>query len=85
MWIVNNLFMNCVMEDWGCVGIVVGYVCEIIVEYNELNDLLYMVVSVGWGWICLLNLVGKNCVYVNCIFNIVIWMVDIGGIYMFLV
>jgi hypothetical protein len=79
--IANNLFTNCATEDWGCVGIAVGYAREITVEHNELNDLPYTAVSVGWGWTRSPNSAGKNRVHANRIFNIATRMADTGGIY----
>jgi hypothetical protein len=80
--IANNLFTNCATEDWGCVGIAVGYAREITIEHNELNDLPYTAVSVGWGWTRSPNVAGKNRVVANRIFNIATRMADTGGIYL---
>ncbi|ATC63327.1 hypothetical protein CMV30_04805 [Nibricoccus aquaticus] len=79
--IANNLFTDCATEDWGCVGIAVGYAREITIEHNELNNLPYTAVSVGWGWTRSPNAAGKNRVVGNRIFNIATRMADTGGIY----
>ncbi|MGC4075071.1 MAG: right-handed parallel beta-helix repeat-containing protein [Nibricoccus sp.] len=79
--IANNLFTDCATEDWGCVGIAVGYAREIAIEHNELHNLPYTAVSVGWGWTRSANTSGKNRVVANRIFNIATRMADTGGIY----
>ncbi len=79
--IANNLFTDCATEDWGCVGIAVGYAREITIEHNELHNLPYTAVSVGWGWTRSANAAGKNRVVANRIYNIATRMADTGGIY----
>ena len=41
---------DCGKEDWGCVGIGVGYVRETAIEHNEISHLPYTGISLGWGW-----------------------------------
>ncbi len=48
--IENNYIADIGNEDWGCVGICAGYVRDILIRYNELCDLPYTGISVGWGW-----------------------------------
>jgi hypothetical protein len=79
--IANNLFTDCATEDWGCVGIAVGYAREIVIEHNELTDLPYTAVSVGWGWTRTPNVSGRNRIRANRIFHIATRMADTGGIY----
>jgi len=37
-------------EDWGTVGIAIGYARNILIEHNELENLSYSGISLGWGW-----------------------------------
>ena len=48
--ILNNVITDCGTEDWGSVGISIGYARDIDIEHNDLSDLPYTGISVGWGW-----------------------------------
>ena len=48
--IANNFSPIAPHEDWGCVGIGIGYVREVAIEHNEVNNLSYTGISLGWGW-----------------------------------
>ncbi len=48
--IANNLITDSANEDWGCVGICVGYARNITIEHNEVSNTSYTGISVGWGW-----------------------------------
>ncbi len=77
----NNLITNATNEDWGCVGIAAGYVHDVEICHNELTELSYMGISVGWGWNR--NLVGmkSNLVKANHIHHYARHMYDVAGIY----
>lgn len=77
----NNIITNVTNEDWGCVGIAAGYVHHVEISHNELSELSYMGISVGWGWNR--NLVGmnSNLVKSNRIFHFAKHMYDVAGIY----
>lgn len=47
----NNLIEEVINEDWGGVGIGVGYVKNIYIVYNEVCYVNYLGICVGWGWI----------------------------------
>jgi len=79
--IANNLVTDCANEDWGCVGIGVGYAREIAIEHNEVSHCSYTGISLGWGWTRTPNVMRKNRVRANHIHHIATRMSDTAGIY----
>lgn len=79
--ISNNLITNCTNEDWGCVGISVGYAHDITIEHNEISDINYSGICVGWGWTKTINCMRSNKVHANYIHNFAKQMYDVGGVY----
>jgi len=77
----NNLFQNVANEDWGCVGITAGYVSDFTITNNEIFDVSYTGISLGWGWnrdlICMKN----NIVQRNNIHRYAKHCYDVAGIY----
>lgn len=79
--IANNLVTGCGNEDWGCVGICVGYGRGIVIEHNEINDLPYTGISVGWGWTKAENCMRDNVINANHVHHVATRLGDTGGIY----
>jgi hypothetical protein len=79
--ISNNLVTDCGTEDWGCVGIGVGYGREIAIEHNEVHTLPYTGISVGWGWTKATNCMSANRVVANHVHHVALRLGDTGGIY----
>lgn len=79
--IANNLVTDCANEDWGCVGIIVGYGQEVIVEHNEINNVSYTGINMGWGWTRTTNCMSDNIVRANHIHHVATRMCDTAGIY----
>jgi len=79
--ISNNVITDCGNEDWGCVGIAVGYAREVSIEHNELFNLPYTGISVGWGWTKMTNALRDNFIFANRIHHIGQRLGDLGGIY----
>ncbi len=79
--IANNLVTDCTNEDWGCVGIAIGYGRDIVIEHNEINNLSYSGISLGWGWTSKPNAMRNNKIHANHIHNVVQRVTDCGGIY----
>jgi hypothetical protein len=48
--ITDNVVSNVGVDYTGSVGIFAGYVANARIEHNELFDLPYTGISVGWGW-----------------------------------
>ena len=79
--ISNNLITDCGNEDWGCVGIGVGYARNVSIEHNEVFDLPYTGISVGWGWTKMTNALRDNFIFANHVHHVGQRLGDLGGIY----
>lgn len=79
--IANNLVTECGTEDWGCVGIAVGYGREISIEHNEVSHLPYSGISLGWGWTKLPNCLRDNRVHANHVHHVGMQMCDLACVY----
>ncbi len=79
--ISNNVFTDCGNEDWGCVGIGVGYARNVSIEHNEVSSLPYTGISVGWGWTKMTNALRDNFIFANHVHHVGQRLGDLGGIY----
>lgn len=79
--IENNLVTDATNEDWGCVGIGVGYVKGITIAHNEVCDVNYTGISMGWGWTKSTNAMSDNHITANKIHHYARNMYDVAGIY----
>jgi hypothetical protein len=79
--ISDNLMTDCANEDWGCVGICVGYGRNISIEHNEVSNVSYTGISVGWGWTKATNCMADNRIIANHVHHIATRMCDTAGIY----
>ncbi len=79
--IADNLIDNATNEDWGCVGIGIGYANHIKVIHNEIRNVNYSGISVGWGWTKTINCMKNNLVHGNHIHHFARQMYDVGGVY----
>lgn len=79
--IANNLVTDCTNEDWGCVGIGVGYARDITIEHNEISHVNYSGISLGWGWTRTISSMRNNRIHANYIHHFARQMYDVGGIY----
>jgi hypothetical protein len=79
--IVDNLVTQCTNEDWGCVGIGAGYVRGINIEHNEVSEVSYSGICVGWGWTKTINAMRNNRIYANYVHHYARNMYDVGGVY----
>jgi hypothetical protein len=77
----NNLITNCTNEDWGCVGISVGYAHDINIEHNEVSYLNYSGICAGWGWTKTISCMKNIRIHANHIHHFARQMYDVGGIY----
>ena len=48
--IVNSYIHDCGVEYFGSVGVFAGYTEGTVIAHNEIRDLPYSGISVGWGW-----------------------------------
>lgn len=79
--ISNSYITNCANEDWGCVGISAGYVQGINIDHNELSDLPYSGICVGWGWTKTINAMRNNRIHANLVHHYAKHMYDVAGVY----
>ncbi len=77
----NNLITDVTNEDWGCVGIGAGFVKGLLAEHNEINEVSYSGISLGWGWTPELNAMSDNVLRANKIVRYGRDMYDVAGIY----
>ncbi len=79
--IIDNLVDDATNEDWGCVGIGAGFVKGIDIEHNEVCDVSYSGISVGWGWTKAANVMSDNIIRANKVHHYAKHMYDVSGIY----
>ncbi|GAB6867365.1 right-handed parallel beta-helix repeat-containing protein [Bacteroides acidifaciens] len=79
---INNCyFTETGNEDWGCLAIAAGYVSDINIEHNEICEVPYSGISLGWGWTQTVNCMRNNRVHANLIHHYAKHMYDVAGIY----
>ena len=79
--IKNNYITDVTNEDWGCVGICAGFVQDINIEHNEISEVSYSGISLGWGWTKTVNCMRNNRIHGNYIHRYGKHMYDVAGIY----
>ncbi len=84
----DNHIYNVATEFHGGVGIDAGYARDTLIAHNQLNDLPYTAISIGWGgWPDKIKLPGvanysqDNTIAYNLIFDHMLILADGGGIY----
>lgn len=79
---INNCYFTEVgNEDWGCLAIAAGYVRDIRIEHNEICEVPYSGISLGWGWTQTVNCMRNNRVHANLIHHYAKHMYDVAGVY----
>lgn len=79
--ISNNQIKDVTNEDWGCVGIGAGFVRDIKILHNEISEVSYTGISLGWGWNQQVCSMSNNLVKGNLIHHYAKHMYDTAGIY----
>lgn len=79
--ISNNYITDVTNNDWGCVAICAGFVRDINIEYNEISEISYTGISLGWGWTKTVNCMQNNRIHGNYIHHYGKHMYDVAGIY----
>lgn len=77
----NCYFTETGNEDWGCLAIAAGYVSDIHIVHNEICEVPYSGISLGWGWTQTVNCMKNNQVHANLIHHYAKHMYDVAGIY----
>lgn len=79
---INNCYFTEIgNEDWGCLAIAAGYVGDVNIEHNEISEVPYSGISLGWGWTQAVNCMRNNRVHANLIHHYAKHMYDVAGIY----
>ncbi|MGB3008287.1 MAG: L-rhamnose mutarotase, partial [Chitinophagaceae bacterium] len=81
IFIENNFITNATNEDWGTVGIGCGFVSRTSIRHNEIENVSYSGISLGWGWTPEQNMMKNNRIVANKIHHYGKWNYDCSGIY----
>jgi L-rhamnose mutarotase len=81
LFIENNFITNATNEDWGAVGIGCGFVSRTSIRHNEIENVSYSGISIGWGWTPEQNMMKDNRIVANKIHHYGKWNYDCSGIY----
>ena len=79
--IADNLITNVTTEDWGTLGISAGFVRNLTIEHNEISDVSYSAIAMGWGWTHTANVMKNNKILGNKIHHYAKHLHDVAGIY----
>ncbi|SFW17408.1 right-handed parallel beta-helix repeat-containing protein [Chitinophaga sancti] len=77
----NNLITDVTNEDWGTLGISAGFVKEVSILHNEVNEVSYTGIAVGWGWTPTVNAMSNNRIIGNSVHHYARHLYDVAGIY----
>lgn len=81
LFISNNFISDAANEDWGAVGIGCGFVSNTAIIHNEIENVSYTGISLGWGWTAEKNMMKDNKVIANKIHHYGRHNYDCSGIY----
>ncbi|WP_245957821.1 L-rhamnose mutarotase [Niabella yanshanensis] len=79
--LTNNLVTDATNEDWGSVGIGLGYTRNSTIAHNDIENVNYSGISMGWGWSPKPNVMRNNKVFANKIHHFGKQNYDCAGIY----
>jgi len=79
--ISHSLIEHCGIQFYGAVGIWCGLVANTVIDHNEIRDLPYSGISVGWIWTSDPSPCRENTIHANHIHHIMNKLSDGGGIY----
>ncbi len=79
--IQSNNINDATNEDWGTVGIGLGYVRDCNVNGNRVSRVNYSGICVGWGWTSQDTGMRNNCILGNEVSDFARMLYDAGGIY----
>jgi len=80
-YVADNMITNVANEDWGCLGIAAGFIKNLTIEHNEISDVPYSGISMGWGWTHTANVMKNNKIIGNKIHHYAKHLHDVAGIY----
>lgn len=79
--IANNRIQRCGATSFGAVGVWVGFSCDTRVAHNEISDLPYTGISIGYRWNTTETTQKRCLVEFNHIHGVMKMLADGGGIY----
>ncbi|MFC5282788.1 L-rhamnose mutarotase [Pedobacter alpinus] len=79
--ITDNLITDVANEDCGTVGISAGFVKNITIAHNEISDVSYTGIGLGWGWTKSINAMSNNKIIGNKIHHYGKHLYDVASIY----
>jgi hypothetical protein len=79
--ITENIVADVANEDWGAVGIALGYVRDCTINKNYVMLLSYSGICIGWGWTPHDTGMRNNRITDNTVKNYARQLYDTGGIY----
>jgi hypothetical protein len=79
--VADNMITDVANEDWGCLGIAAGFIKNLTIEHNEISDVAYSGISMGWGWTHTENVMRNNKILANKIHHYAKHLHDVAGIY----
>ena len=79
--IKDNPIVDVANEDWGAVGIALGYVRHCTISHNFVSRVSYSGICVGWGWTPLNTGMENNRIVGNKVTHYARELYDAGGIY----
>ncbi len=77
----NSLIKDCGKQFFGAVGIWGGLVANTVIDHNEIRNLPYTGVSIGWMWSPISTPCRENIINANHIHHVMNILSDGGGIY----
>ena len=77
----GNSIDDATNEDWGTIGIAAGFVRDISITNNEISNVSYTGISLGWGWNQQTCSMANNTVRGNYIHHYARHNYDCAGIY----
>jgi hypothetical protein len=80
--VVRNNYITRVAREYSGVGIFAAYAENLLVEHNELFDLPYSGISVGWGWTDAPSTLRNNTIRRNYVHHVMRELSDGGAIYL---
>ena len=79
--IIKNIIHDAANEDWGAVGIGVGYARECTIWENIVSHVNYSGICIGWGWTPHDTGMAENVIEGNMVSDYARQLYDAGGIY----
>ena len=79
--IIRNIIHDATNEDWGAVGIGIGYARRCTIWENTVSHINYSGICVGWGWTPHNTGMTENIIEGNMVSDYARQLYDAGGIY----